>query len=47
MCHSSYNGYFLQSSMCVYLCICVCVGVHSPQASRGNVIVFNALLTYP
>lgn len=38
-CHLSYNGYFLQTWMCV--------GVYSPQASWVNVIVFNALLTYP
>lgn len=45
VCQLSYNAYFLQSWMCalVYLC----VGVYSPQASRSNVIVFNALFTYP
>lgn len=45
MCHLSYNDYFLQSWMCVSMHLCV--GVYSPQASRSNVIAFNALFTYP
>lgn len=45
MCHLWYNGYFLESWMCVSLHLCV--GVYSPQARQGNVIVFNTLFTYP
>lgn len=29
------------------LVVHLCVGVYSPQASRSNAIVFNALFTYP